>query len=70
LALLIHLADLRGYIGRDQEDLSIRDLKHVTRVVEGDDRTDNLEREALRGRHTVDVAVMSWMKGRRSFLST
>jgi hypothetical protein len=59
LVLLICLASLRGYVGGHHEDLSIQDLEHVARVVGGDSRMGDLEREVVRGRHTVDLAAVS-----------
>jgi hypothetical protein len=59
LALLICLTSLRRYVGRDHEDLLIRDLEHVTQVVGRDGHTSDLERDTVRGRLTVDLAVMS-----------
>jgi hypothetical protein len=59
LALLICLTSLRRYVGRDHEDLLIRDLEHVTQVVGRDGHTSDLERDIVRGRLTVDLAVMS-----------
>jgi hypothetical protein len=58
-ALLIRLTSLMGYICRDHEDLSIWDLKHLARIVRGDGRASDLERKAIWGRLTVDLAAMS-----------
>jgi hypothetical protein len=57
--LLIRLTSLRGYINRDHEDLSVWDLKHLSRIVQGDGRAGDLECEAIQGRVSVDLTVMS-----------
>jgi hypothetical protein len=58
LAMFVYLTSLRRYVSRDHEDLSIRDLEHVTRIVGRDGRTSDLECEAVQERLTVDLAVM------------
>jgi hypothetical protein len=63
-APLIRFTSLRGYVGRDHEDLSVQDLKYLARIVGGDGRTGNLGREAVRGRFTVELSAMS--RGERS----
>jgi hypothetical protein len=59
LALFIYLAGLRRYIVGDREDLTIRGFEHVVWVVGGDGCASDLERAAVRGRRTIDLATMS-----------
>jgi hypothetical protein len=49
LVFFIYLTSLRRYVSGDHEDLSIRDLEHVARIVGRDGRTSDLEREAIWG---------------------
>jgi hypothetical protein len=57
--LLIYLARLRRYICGDHQDLSVWDLKHLTRIIGGDGHTSNLKREVVRRRLTVGLEAMS-----------
>jgi hypothetical protein len=62
--LLVNLSGLRRYIRRDDEDLSVWDLKHFSQIVRGDGRTSDLKREAVRRRLVIKLVVVG--RGERS----
>jgi hypothetical protein len=55
---------LRWYICRDNQDIAIWDLEYFSRIGRGDGRTSDLNREAIRGRLTIDLVMMG--RGERS----
>jgi hypothetical protein len=57
-ALLVYLSILRWYVCRDNQDLTIWDLKHFSQIVRGDGHTSDLKHEAIQRWLTIDLAAM------------
>jgi hypothetical protein len=57
-AMFLCFSRLGRYVYRDHQDLTVWDLKHFSRIVQGDGRTGDLKRETVRRQHTVDLAAM------------
>jgi hypothetical protein len=68
LALFICLSILRWYVSRDDQDLAIWGLELFSRIVRGDGCADDLKREMVLGRFSVQLAAMGHGERSTKFL--